>query len=102
MLLWQVLKECRDAGLSEEQAEAENARLDDTIELQEFRSLFTALDLSLTDGQLDRFFAICDLNGSATISKEVPSCRRASLRARTTPRRYTSCTCADRPCASRP
>jgi uncharacterized membrane protein len=61
--IFALLKEARDAELEELGKEPI-----DEIDRSAFRRLFGALDLDLSDGQLDRLFAVMDLSGSNTIS----------------------------------
>jgi len=63
--IFALLKEARDAELEELGKEPVE---DDEIDRSAFRRLFGALDLDLSDGQLDRLFAVMDLSGSNTIS----------------------------------
>ena len=73
--IFTVLREARDLELGEAQAAATlQARLQDegcdAIGKADFKRLFKALDLSLTDGQTDRLFAMTDLNASNSVSEE--------------------------------
>ena len=74
--IFSALKEARDCERGEEKAAAElMSRLvdeggDDTINSSDFKRLFRALDLEFTDGQVDRLFAMTDLNGSQTVSED--------------------------------
>jgi len=63
--IFALLKETRDA---EREDAGEGATHEEEIEKLDFRRLFAALDLDLSDGQLDRLFAMVDLSGSDTIS----------------------------------
>uniref|UniRef100_A0A7S2FLW4 EF-hand domain-containing protein n=1 Tax=Haptolina brevifila TaxID=156173 RepID=A0A7S2FLW4_9EUKA len=65
--IFALLKETRDAEAEEKDAGKVG---DDEIERADFRRLFSALDLDLTEGQLEGLFAVVDLSGNRKVSAQ--------------------------------
>lgn len=63
--IFALLKETRDA---EQLNAGKEIAEQDEISRADFRRLFAALDLDISDGQFDRLFAVIDLSGSDTIT----------------------------------